>query len=219
MQLDTKYYIYHHINDNTGDIFYVGKGTGDRYKSKQGRSEFWNKYTKNIKWTATIVYDNLNESDAYSLEKNEIERIGRRVKNNGTLVNILPGGQGFPEHYISYRQELKKQLDLFGSDLLTHVIKELEPTLYKSLYIYKDNEFDTFLKESGYATNGTLTIAEWSNMSYDDKVDRIVFEYNNAIHNLKMNNSKLSKIKNVTSNTISQKHIDYMINTRKKYER
>ena len=87
------FYIYQHIRNDNGQIFYVGKGQGDRAKSKE-RNPFW----KNVFKKAggfTIDYfktDIKDESEAYEIEKSRIAEL----RNQGVeLTNISEGGEGF----------------------------------------------------------------------------------------------------------------------------
>ena len=92
------YYVYHHINKLNGDIFYVGKGRGNRAYDFNSRSDYWLRYTnKHTDFEVKIIFENLTEDEAFEIEKNEINRIGRSIYKEGTLVNILPGGRSFPE--------------------------------------------------------------------------------------------------------------------------
>lgn len=73
---------------------YVGKGTGDRFKRHNRK----NAHLRNIANAAdgelpvVIIRDGLNNSDAYDLEKELIEIIGREPC--GPLVNKSDGGKG-----------------------------------------------------------------------------------------------------------------------------
>lgn len=95
-----KFYVYHLIDPRDGSTFYVGKGTGDRYKhherdaarlrfansEKESRiHEIWDSGKKvRRKKVKTFA----SESAALAFEKYEIERIG--IEN---LTNISPGGE------------------------------------------------------------------------------------------------------------------------------
>jgi len=61
-----RYYVYIH-KDAVGQVFYVGKGTGDRHKSSGGRSGAW-KLRAQRGFTSEIFRDNLTETDAIRLE-------------------------------------------------------------------------------------------------------------------------------------------------------
>ncbi len=87
------YYIYIHIKPD-GEIFYVGKGKGDRAYSKYRRSDFWTSTVTKYGYDVFILEKDLNEAEAFKIEINYIKRIGRRDLGLGTLVNMTNGGEG-----------------------------------------------------------------------------------------------------------------------------
>lgn len=80
MNKENKYYVYLH-RDLQGQIFYVGKGAGDRYKRKNNRSRKWQEIAKNG-FTSEIVQSDLSEQVALTLEQELI------TKHSTTVVNI-----------------------------------------------------------------------------------------------------------------------------------
>lgn len=36
-----RFYVYQHTRNDTGEVFYVGKGSGDRLKSNKRRNSHW----------------------------------------------------------------------------------------------------------------------------------------------------------------------------------
>lgn len=64
------YYVYAHYKLN-GELFYVGKGTGDRDKSPAARSKEWLNEAKDG-FTTTIISDNLNNKQAFLIEQSVI---------------------------------------------------------------------------------------------------------------------------------------------------
>lgn len=99
-----KYYVYIHKTINTGRIFYIGKGHGNRLNSKSGRSRYWkNTVEKNGGFSAHIVIDGLSENKAFAVEKKIISRIGRH-----RLCNLTDGGDG-PSGY-RHTEETKELL-------------------------------------------------------------------------------------------------------------
>lgn len=73
-----KFYVYGHYTPD-GKLFYIGKGTGYRARSKDNRSNSWHEVAKNG-WTYKILFDNLSNKDA--LEKEEY-----LISNTNGLVN------------------------------------------------------------------------------------------------------------------------------------
>lgn len=102
----TDFYVYVHRKKATNEVFYVGKGQGDRKSSVDSRNKFWKNLTKKYKYVIEIVENNLQEWAAFELEKNLIALYGRRDLKEGPLVNLTDGGEGASGHV--WTDELKQ---------------------------------------------------------------------------------------------------------------
>ena len=82
------FYVYIHLNPETKEIFYVGKGKGNRITSLKSRNELWQDYVQEIQgdFKTLKVKDGLSESEALSLESQIIERIEFHYEDR--LTNI-----------------------------------------------------------------------------------------------------------------------------------
>lgn len=89
--LDSLFYVYAHKKKTTGEIFYIGKGRGERYRSKSGRSNHWRNIVKKHGCKAEILGLFESESDAYAFE---IHAIKSYREDGKKLCNIYPGGEG-----------------------------------------------------------------------------------------------------------------------------
>ena len=86
-----EFYVYLHRKCTDGTPFYVGKGKGKRA---------WNFSKRNNKWTnifnkygvkVEILYDGLEEKDAFAIEVETIQKL----RNEGfDLANLTDGGEG-----------------------------------------------------------------------------------------------------------------------------
>ena len=86
-----KYYIYLHRRISDGKIFYVGKGSGIRLKVTSGRNERWNRVYRKHGFSYEVLFDNLDEEEAYQLE---MEVISELKYHGYDLVNLTAGGEG-----------------------------------------------------------------------------------------------------------------------------
>lgn len=69
----TKYYVYIHKTADTNEVFYVGKGCGDRAYSSHQRSDTWIETVHSHGgFTVEILYSNLSNDVALSLEEDII---------------------------------------------------------------------------------------------------------------------------------------------------
>lgn len=96
MKFDTekRYYVYAWYIKNTNEVFYIGKGTGNRYKTRKRENSYFMKILNSHECESTIIKDQLNEEEAFKLEK---ELIAFHRKNSPRLTNVLDGGQNPPK--------------------------------------------------------------------------------------------------------------------------
>jgi hypothetical protein len=104
------FYVYAHYKPD-GNIFYVGKGRGNRAWIPYKRSNFWYKTVHKHGYEVVLLYENLSEEDAFKLEQEEIAFWGRRNNpdNFGFLINLTDGGEG-PIGY-KFTQEQLNNID------------------------------------------------------------------------------------------------------------
>lgn len=89
-----RYYVYHLIDPRNDEVFYVGKGTGNRIKShvREAKGRKFQNARKceriiaimdsGLKVDERIVFKELTEPAAYMIEAAEIDRIGRDCLTN-----------------------------------------------------------------------------------------------------------------------------------------
>lgn len=86
------FYVYQHIRNDTGEVFYVGKGRKKRATRTDGRNDYWKRIVqKSGGFSVKYVFSNLTESAAFDLEIKTIQEL----KNQGVnLCNLTDGGEG-----------------------------------------------------------------------------------------------------------------------------
>ena len=147
-------YVYKHTRLDNNEIFYIGVGGNDRnsYKranSRNDRNDWWYKITNKTDYRVDILYDNLEWTEACKKEKELIKNIGRRCLNEGTLVNLTEGGEGFKGHHT---EETKSSIS-----------KTLTGKTYEE--IHGENADLERLKRSNAAKN------QWANCDKQDKLE------------------------------------------------
>jgi len=86
--------------DNNNTVFYVGCGGGSRHKKTQMRSDEWKAIADNG-YTIEVYKENLTIEEAFEIEVDFIELIGRKDLRLGTLVNKTDGGPGGSGRIVS----------------------------------------------------------------------------------------------------------------------
>lgn len=98
-----RHYVYIHRRADTGEVFYVGKGTVrlrhstqqcDRAHAKDSRNKWWRAIVEKHGYSVEIVASCVDDDAAKALEVELIAQYGRANIGRGTLVNLTDGGDG-----------------------------------------------------------------------------------------------------------------------------
>lgn len=93
---DLRYYVYEWFVIETNEIFYVGKGTKNRYKTRKRENKFFMDFLNNHNCGSRIIFDGLSEVEAY---QKEVEVISEYKKLGYRLTNQTEGGDNPPTFY------------------------------------------------------------------------------------------------------------------------
>lgn len=109
-----KFYVYEWYNIDTNEVFYVGKGCGNRYRKVQERNEKFKEYYHSHNVDVRIVKNNLTEDEAFSWEKIITEKYKTLGQCQCSLAEPGTGGLSFvwtPEmkEYMSKYNPMKKE--------------------------------------------------------------------------------------------------------------
>ena len=88
---EAKFYTYVHRRADTGEVFYIGKGSGKRFAATQYRSTFWTRIVAKYGIAIEVVAYFFDEIAAFDHERLLIAE----YRASGTrLVNMSDGGEG-----------------------------------------------------------------------------------------------------------------------------
>lgn len=116
-----EHYVYIHLNPETNEIFYVGKGKGHRKSSKNGRNEKWTEYVLKLdgQFKILVLKENLSEKEALELEKKVIRKIDWHYEDLTTnITDSIPDLEDAPTIQI-----------VFGDSKQTTKSKEFKPKI------------------------------------------------------------------------------------------
>lgn len=130
------FYVYLHKNPD-GDVFYVGKGKGDRAWEKDKRHNMWKHYSKrfNSEFIVEIYKDGLEENEALDLENELTEKFGSQLIN-WSNINRDGDWKGYDK-----QREIYKEIDLIMIEAKTYEKNNTE----KAFELYKE-AFDLLIK-------------------------------------------------------------------------
>ena len=91
--------------------FYIGKGTKNRHRDFRTRTRWCKGIIKHLKTIGLkplsfIIQDNLSDEQAFTLEREWIQIIGKRYEGTGPLVNTDDGGRGCSGHTDETKQRI-----------------------------------------------------------------------------------------------------------------
>ena len=102
------FYTYEHTRNDTGAVFYVGKGRGKRAGSTHGRNQYWKRIVgKAGGFCVRMIAEGVDEELAHFIE---IERIDQCKRIGIRLANLTDGGEGASGCIPS--QETRKKISL-----------------------------------------------------------------------------------------------------------
>ncbi len=88
---EPRFYTYIHRREDNGEVFYIGKGIGDRCKSHKNRNKYWERIVNKYGIIIEIAAKFETEEEAFSHEKYLISQ----YRGTGArLCNLTDGGDG-----------------------------------------------------------------------------------------------------------------------------
>lgn len=117
-----RFYVYLHRRADNNEVFYVGKGSGDRIYRKDGRSVWWNSIVTKHGYTYEYAEKGLSEESAFDLE---IELIKFYRENGHTLCNIKDGGQGYAGYKPTAERVAKLREHLQSEEFKANMRKKI----------------------------------------------------------------------------------------------
>jgi len=101
------YYVYAHIDAETGKPFYIGKGIGGRCSSSQSRARRWVEYTKTHNWYPVLLYKGLLSHEALTKEHETILLCRREGIHLVNAHDGIPGKPPKPQPPVIYDMHVR----------------------------------------------------------------------------------------------------------------
>lgn len=137
---ENKYYVYAWYYINTGEIFYIGKGTGNRWKDVVcHRNDYFKSIIKKEGENVTVkkLYENLYEKDAWDLERKLIHEYWDKCECKANFHEGECGG-----NHGNYNENMRKKLSEFASTRTG----EKNPMWH---HVYTDEQLKNIVKLQG----------------------------------------------------------------------
>ncbi|HLO11533.1 MAG TPA: NUMOD3 domain-containing DNA-binding protein [Pseudoneobacillus sp.] len=144
--MEDKYYVYEYIRLDTNEPFYIGKGSGDRWRIRnRGKCHFTNICNK-VPVAVIILHDNLDEKTAFEYECWYIWQL--RDIQGYSLINGTDGGEGL----AGYKHNVKTKSKI-GNSLKLKCIKR-KHLKGKTNPFYGKTHSEDFCKKQSERTKG-----------------------------------------------------------------
>lgn len=114
------YYVYCHKRKDTGEIFYIGRGTGSRLKSSDVRNTQWLKVVKSCGFDPEVLWDGLTFEESCDIEQMYIDLLADELTNVGNsgkprdLESMLPEIEKYLEYDESSPSCLRWRINSYG---------------------------------------------------------------------------------------------------------
>lgn len=177
-----KFYVYEWYIIDTNEVFYVGKGTGKRFRTTSGRNKFFQCMYKSHKCDVRKIYENLSEKEAFEKEKEIIKYY--KQNTDYRLTNQTDGGEGtsgwiaskeFRDkqskiHKLQWQDEnyRKKMIDIRNAENSSYKSKEFREKISKLVQGENNPNYNNYWTEE---QKNKLRIKQQNNPLYKDETN------------------------------------------------
>lgn len=98
---DNRFYVYAHTRNDSGAVFYIGKGCGRRAYVLHGRSSLWTRISSKYGFSVKILKSGLTEDQAFAEE-------AIAISEHSGLCNHTLGGEGISGY--AHTEETRRRL-------------------------------------------------------------------------------------------------------------
>lgn len=117
---EAKFYVYAHVRNDTGRVFYIGKGHGRRAWVTRRRNQHWSNIANKAGYQVEILKGDLTEKEALAMEIKTIAEIGL-----DNLCNMTIGGDGTAGFKMNEDQKRVLVANLTGRILSAETRKKI----------------------------------------------------------------------------------------------
>ena len=174
------FYVYEWYVENTNFVFYVGKGTRNRYKETTRRNKIFKIFHSNFKCNVRIIKYFDNEDNAFEYEHERIMELKSQKQAPANLDYGGKGGTNFswtdemkqymskynPMKAFEQRERMKKNNPMKNKEVAIKVGEHFKKKVVLNGVVYNS------IKEAEILTGRTdSSIIKWCKRGYDDNAN------------------------------------------------
>ena len=179
------FYVYEWYNTENNDIFYVGKGCNNRYKSTSKRNKWFLEYIRNHKCTSRIIAKFDTEKEAFKYEQKRIVELKSKGQARCNLDN---GGKGGPQ--FVWTEEMRKYKSQYNpmkdakqrkrmsknNPMKNALISEKVSAKKRKSVIIGEKEFKSVTEAAKYYKVMQGTIIKWCRKGVNNNLDKCKYK-------------------------------------------
>lgn len=172
------FYVYEWYNIETGEVFYVGKGIGDRYKTTRKRNKTFLDYIENNKVDVRIVWKGESEEEAFN---KEVEITNKYKEINQCQCSLAKPGHGgchfvwteemkenWSKHNIMKNENQRERMRN-NNPMKNPEIAKKNGKAHKRAIMIGDKTFEGILDAAEYFQLDNSAIGHWLRRGYNPK--------------------------------------------------
>lgn len=192
------FYVYEWYNVNTQEIFYVGKGTGNRFKQVSQRNALFKQYYEANECATRIIETFQKEEEAFVYEH---QRIVELKAQNQCFCNLDNGGTGgvnfiwtpemrkYKSIYNPMKEKKQRERMSFHNPMYNKKISEKVGKANSKIVCYQNRE--TTCREIANEKNIHIaTVQRWCKRGYDTDGNSCYYKGEYVAPNKKITSSK-----------------------------
>gem|GEM_PF-5856703 len=169
--MENDFYVYEWYNIDNGEVFYVGKGRKNRYKSVHQRNKYFKNYLNKNNCSVRKIKEKISQDEAFELE---IKLISEYKKVGQCKTNLTTGGEGcrFEEgswndlfRKLQYAYCVRKTTRVMGEDEEDCNPKNLKNATLEELEILYEDYLNAL--EGQWTYNSIVNDEGWEHV-FDD---------------------------------------------------
>lgn len=210
--MDNDFYVYEWFNINTGEVFYVGKGRKNRYKSLSGRNKYFLNYNHKYNCDVRKIKKNLTEEQAFNFE---IETIKKYWDIGQCKCNLSEGGEGSTFPKGSWNDLFRKLQYLYSvKDAMFGMVgsEEYEPKNLKEKSLEElDELYNNFLEfKEGVKTFNSLVYDKHGKVNEGfEHLDNKIKLDKKCMTEMRYQYEEICMLTKLVAETIANKHKEF----------